>query len=261
MTTRRAPEAYTPEAVPVREAATVALVRDARVGGGVEVFLQHRVATMQFAAGMSVFPGGGVEPRDHGGTRRWRGPDPQWWARRFAVPVERAAAAVRGVVRELFEETGVLLAEPTAGTVRPGAGTVLPGAGAARAATGCPGPEERRALDAGQGDLDTLLAAHDLVLSAHLLRPWDRWTTPVGPPRRYDTLFFVAAVPDGVDPDGGTTEARATEWIRADDAAQAGTLGRLGMLRPTLDVLSDLAAASDVAEVMSTRRVIVPGGN
>ncbi|MBB1035917.1 NUDIX hydrolase, partial [Dietzia sp. CQ4] len=66
------PVATPPGPVPVREAATVALVRDARVGGGLEVFLQHRVATMQFAAGMSVFPGGGVEPRDYGGTRPWR---------------------------------------------------------------------------------------------------------------------------------------------------------------------------------------------
>lgn len=240
-----APEAYEPGAVPIREAATVALIRDARVGGGVEVFLQHRVSTMQFAAGMSVFPGGGVEPRDHHGTRPWRGPEPRWWADRFGIDEGRAAAAVRGVARELFEETGVLLAEPAGATPPPAP----------------PGVDERRALDAGHGDLDSLLAAHDLVLSAHLLRPWDRWTTPVGPPRRYDTLFFVAALPEGAEPDGGTSEARAAEWIRAGDAAQAGVLGQLGMLRPTLDVLSDLAGAADVAEVLATERAIAPGGN
>ena len=250
MTGREAPATFVAESVPVREAATVAVIRDARVGGGVEVFLQHRVATMQFAAGMSVFPGGGIEPRDYHGTRRWRGPEPGWWAERFGIDDDRAAAAVRGVARELFEETGVLLAEPESG----------PG-GAGAAPTELPGADERRALDAGEGDLDTLLAAHGLVLSAYLLRPWDRWTTPVGPPRRYDTLFFVAALPEGARPDGGTTEARATEWIRADDAVQAGILGRLGMLRPTLDVLSDLAAASDVDEVLGTARTITPGGN
>lgn len=254
---REAPAIVAPGSVPIREAATVALIRDARVGGGVEVFLQHRVATMQFAAGMSVFPGGGVEPRDYHGTRPWRGPGPAWWAERFGIDTDRAAAAVRGVARELFEETGVLLAEPE-GASGSGAGV---GGLAATAPAGPPGPDERRALDAGEGDLDSLLAAHGLVLAAHLLRPWDRWTTPVGPPRRYDTLFFVAALPAGVDPDGGTTEARATEWIRADDAAQAGILGRLGMLRPTLDVLSDLAAATDVAEVLATPRAIAPGGN
>lgn len=245
MTTPPAP--FDPGAVPIREAATVALIRDARVGGGVEVFLQHRVPTMQFAAGMSVFPGGGVEPRDYRGTRAWRGPEARWWASGFAIGEERAAAAVRGVARELFEETGVLLAEPEADPDP--------------APSGQPGHAERRALDAGEGDLDGLLAQHGLVLSAHLLRPWDRWTTPLGPPRRYDTLFFVAALPEGAEPDAVTSEARAAEWIRAEDAALAGTLGHLGMLRPTLHVVSDLATAANVAEVLEWPRTIAPGGN
>lgn len=235
----------------------MALVRDAAVGGGVEVFLQHRVSTMTFAAGMSVFPGGGVEPRDYGGTRPWRGPGPDWWAERFGIDSRRAAAAVRGVARELFEETGVLLAEPDPAAPGTDTGTA-PGTDPA---ADRPGTDERRALDAGEGDLDTVLAAHGLVLSAHLLRPWDRWTTPPGPRRRYDTLFFVAALPDGAVADGGTSEARAAEWMRADDAATAGTLGRLGMLRPTLDVLADLATVADVAELLSTSRSIAPGGN
>lgn len=229
--------------VPVREAATVALIRDATVGGGVEVFLQHRVSSMQFAAGMSVFPGGGIEPRDYGGARPWRGPHQDWWAERFGIAPDRAAAAVRGVTRELYEETGVLLAEPEGD----------------HATT--PGPSERGPLDAGEGDLDSLLAGHGLVLSAHLLRPWDRWTTPPGPPRRYDTLFFVAALPAGQRPDARTSEARAAEWLRADDAAHSGTLGRLGMLRPTLHVLMDLAKAADVREVLESSREILPGGN
>ena len=247
-----------PGDVPVREAATVALIRDARVGEGVEVFLQHRVASMRFAAGMSVFPGGGVEPRDHRGARPWRGPGPDWWAERFGVDRGRAAAAVRGVVRELFEETGVLLAEPAA-VPSPVPARVSADPSARQPAP--PGLRERRALDAGEGDLDSLLAEHSLVLSAHLLRPWDRWTTPVGPPRRYDTLFFVAALPEGARADARTSEARAAEWMRADDAAAAGALGRLGMLRPTLAVLSDLAEAADVAQVLDTVRTIAPGGN
>ena len=50
---------------------------------------------MKFAAGMSVFPGGGVEPRDYRGTRAWRGPEARWWASRFAIGEERAAAAAK----------------------------------------------------------------------------------------------------------------------------------------------------------------------
>ena len=94
----------------LRLASTVILARDA--AGGVEVFLLERAGEMSFAGGVSVFPGGGVEPRDYHGTRAWRGPDPEWWGSRFGIDATRAGAAVRGVARELFEETGVLLAEP-----------------------------------------------------------------------------------------------------------------------------------------------------
>lgn len=67
--------------VAVRDAATVVLLRD--TGSGPEVFLQRRVATMVFAAGMMVFPGGAHDPED---------PD-----------------LLATAVREVEEETGVLL--------------------------------------------------------------------------------------------------------------------------------------------------------
>lgn len=47
-----------------RPAATVILLRDAE--HGTEVFMQHRAMTMPFAPGMTVFPGGRVEPGDEG---------------------------------------------------------------------------------------------------------------------------------------------------------------------------------------------------
>lgn len=47
---------------PARDAATVVLLRDG--DAGVEVYLQRRVRTMKFAAGMYVFPGGAVDPED-----------------------------------------------------------------------------------------------------------------------------------------------------------------------------------------------------
>jgi len=236
----RLARAQDPAAVPIREAATVVLVRDA-AAGGLEVFLQHRVPTMQFAPGMSVFPGGGVEDRDRSGRAPWSGPGPRWWGEAFGVDEDRAAAAVRAAVREVFEETGVLLAHPGAGT----------------------GPVEadRHRLEAGETTLDELLESHGMTLAADLLRPWDRWTTPVGPPRRYDTLFFVAGLPAGAEADDGTSEARATEWLPADAALDAHSGGTLHMLPPTLAVLDSLRGVADVAGVLGTRRAVRPGGN
>ena len=226
--------------VPIREAATVVLVRD-HAGGGVEVFLQHRVSTMQFAPDMTVFPGGGVEDRDRRARARWRGPDPSWWSAAFGVDRARAESAIRAAVRELFEETGVLLAHP--------------------GSEGSPGPAERERLAAGEASLDAVLEEHGMELATDLLRPWDRWTTPAGFPRRYDTLFFLAACPDGILPDGATTEARGTGWMSAAAALEAREEGRLEMLPPTIAVLGSIAEAESVDELLRSERSIRPGGH
>jgi 8-oxo-dGTP pyrophosphatase MutT (NUDIX family) len=53
------------EPPPVREAATVMLLRDGSdEGAGPEVFAFRRVPRMAFAAGMLVFPGGSLDPAD-----------------------------------------------------------------------------------------------------------------------------------------------------------------------------------------------------
>ena len=94
--------------VPARDASTVILVRDS--ARGPEVFLQRRTGAMAFAAGMTVFPGGGVDPTDGVADIAWAGPDPAWWARRFATTEPVAKALVAAAVRETFEECGLLLA-------------------------------------------------------------------------------------------------------------------------------------------------------
>ncbi|NHA69763.1 NUDIX hydrolase [Phycicoccus flavus] len=92
-----------PPAADPRPAATVMLVRDA--AGGVEVYVQRRVATMAFAPSMVVFPGGRVDPVD-------RGLDPATpglaeLAALMGVPVGEAAALAAAAVREVEEECGV----------------------------------------------------------------------------------------------------------------------------------------------------------
>src|SRR6201999_3586746 len=81
-------------------AATVALLRPP-----LEVYLLERAATMVFG-GQYAFPGGGVDPSDRPELIRTD------WAARLGVSEEAAAAVVGAAARELFEETGVLLAGP-----------------------------------------------------------------------------------------------------------------------------------------------------
>ena len=69
---------------------------------------------MDFAGGMCVFPGGGVDPRDFDADVAWAGPAPAEWAERLGCDEEMARALVCAAVRETFEESGVLLAGPSA---------------------------------------------------------------------------------------------------------------------------------------------------
>ena len=108
---RGPPEAsvnQTLEPRPVRPAATVMLVRD--TAEGISVFLMRRHAAMEFAAGMTVFPGGGVDERDRdgglAGRGAWYGPEPHWWATRFGIEADLAEALVCAAARETFEESG-----------------------------------------------------------------------------------------------------------------------------------------------------------
>lgn len=222
-----------------RDAATVVLARQA--AGGMEVFLLRRVAAMAFAPGMSVFPGGGVDRRDTETSVAWSGPDPAWWGRRFGCDPTLAAALVSAAVRETFEESGVLLAGHDADHV---------------VADTTPYADARRALAAREVSLTQFLAQARLVLRADLLRPWAHWVTPQGEPRRYDTRFFLAALPAGQRADGMTTEAQDGAWQRPSDALADWKAGRRALLPPTWMTLSELDECGTVTAALAQERSI-----
>ncbi|MFC5290791.1 NUDIX hydrolase [Actinokineospora guangxiensis] len=222
-----------PPAVP-KDAATVMLVRDSAVG--MEVFLQRRVSGMPFAGGMTVFPGGSVDQRDVDATVAWHGPDPDWWAHRFGCSPALARALVCAAVRETFEESGVLLAGSAAGSV---------------VADARPYHAARAALVAREVSFAGFLADAGLVLRADLLRPWANWVTPAPEPRRFDTRFFLAALPTGQHADGETTEADRTSWQRPSAALADWRGGGCALMPPTWVMLSDLAEHATVADAMA----------
>ena len=72
----------------------------------------RRVSGMEFAPSMMVFPGGGVDERDGETGLPWAGPSPAEWAERLGCSPAEAQMYVAAAIREVFEECGVLLAEP-----------------------------------------------------------------------------------------------------------------------------------------------------
>jgi 8-oxo-dGTP pyrophosphatase MutT (NUDIX family) len=240
-----------------RDAATVVLLRAAGGSGdqhggsggpadsGVEVYLLRRHLGMDFAGGMYVFPGGGVDARDEDSGIGWVGPSPKEWAERLSCHEALARALVCAAVRETFEESGVLLAGPTADSV-------------VADTTGADWEEDRLALVERELSLAAFLRGRGLVLRSDLLAAWTHWITPVFEPRRFDTRFFVAALPAGQVTRDVSTESDRVEWMRPQEAIASVDERRMQMLPPTYVTVTDRAGLDtpeQALEVAAAREI------
>ncbi|MBU6311924.1 MAG: NUDIX domain-containing protein [Actinomycetales bacterium] len=216
----------------LRDATTVVLLRD---HDALETFLMRRVSTMAFAAGMYVFPGGRIDDADLASSFEWTGEPVD--AERMTAADDLARGLIVCAVRELFEETGVLLAVDQHGRI----------------------PEEderweddRAAVHASSDALASVLARRGLALDPGLLPLWTHWVTPEIESRRYDVRFFVATVPTGQRVRDVSGEADDVRWERPGDAIAAYADGRLPMLPPTAATILDLTHFSDASSVLAT---------
>ncbi|MGI9038929.1 MAG: NUDIX hydrolase [Gemmatimonadota bacterium] len=213
-----------------RHAATIVLARETP-DTGFEVLLLKRPATSRFAAGAYVFPGGKIDAGDSDASLAPRmprtGPD--------AEP-----EAVLAALRELFEETGLLLAD--------------------RRPLDSEESDMRRRLLADAQSFGDAAAEHDLSFSGTHVCYFARWVTPARFARRYDTRFFLAELPAdraGFTPEL-TDEISGYLWVTPAEAVEMFRSGRLPMLFPTrvtLQALAEFASIADVFEVFSGRRI------
>jgi 8-oxo-dGTP pyrophosphatase MutT (NUDIX family) len=219
------------------DAATVVLLRDA--AGGPEAYLLRRHQSMAFAPGMYVFPGGRVDPRDSDQRLAWSGPPVSQWALRLGCDAPRAQALVCAAARELFEESGILLAGPDAGSV-------------VDDTTGEELEADRRALVGRALAFADFLTNRGLVLRTDLMVAWGHWVTPIFEPRRYDTRFFAAMLPAGQRARDVSGEADRVTWMRPAAACAAVDAGDIAMLPPTYVTLSEMARRGSVEEILSS---------
>jgi glyoxylase-like metal-dependent hydrolase (beta-lactamase superfamily II)/8-oxo-dGTP pyrophosphatase MutT (NUDIX family) len=188
---------------------------------------------MPFGPGLHVFPGGAVDPADA---------DPRLIARSVRSAAECAAAWVGelepeaaaachvAAVREVFEEAGVLLATRLDGSAPP-----------------APDLASARAL---AEPFAVLVERLGVELRTDCLVPLSRWVTPPrDTPRRYDTRFFVAALPDGAEVVADAGEVAGLEWTTPAAALAAWADRRIDLWPPTSTTLQQLSPAGSLAEV------------
>ena len=212
---------------------------------------------MQFAPGAWVFPGGGIESADRSARLARCATDPdatllgKLRARAFGDPLtaSQALAICIAGCRETFEECGILLARQRDGEAC--------SAQLARAL------QAERALMAGEAErLLALLERHDLVLETDALVYWSNWITPVGVPHRFDTRFFLAALPAGQRVDARLGEAQAARWLRLQAGSVWHDVDPSINAPPTLFTLCELAALytrhGSLTQLMQAARAMPP---
>lgn len=223
-------------------AVTVLMIRDSPTG--LEVYVQERVSSMPTFPNATVFPGGGVDPRDfevdgvESEHETFGGPSLMHWARSLGTNRNRARALLFAAARELFEETGTLLATHSDGTPIPDATQYHP---------------QRLALESHRLSLSQVLARHDLTLRSEWLRPSTRWVSPETDEKRFDMFAFVAVQPPGQEPDGNTREAASTGWFSPSLILDGWRAGLIRLVIPTwaqLLILSRFDCVRDVLEFL-----------
>ena len=220
-----------PDVAQAKPAATVLLLRDGATG--LEVLLMKRHRQAGFVPGAYVFPGGRVDPGDA---------DPLLLASAGPLPPSPDPSYRAAAVREAFEETGILLARDPGGEWAPDAGadSVL--------------ASWRARLLSDSCTLHDLLAVTALVPELAALVHFAHWITPEAEPRRYDTRFFLAAVPEGRDVSADPREMSDAVWLTPAAALARFEAGGLPMVFPTVHALRRLAEVPTVAGALERFR-------
>lgn len=214
------------------DASTVVLLREAE--GSLEVLLVRRAASLNWAPGAYVFPGGIVEPRDAEEETLSALSLPTVSKPGFDPPFYAAA------LRELFEEAGILLAKRS--SPRPPRVPEVPGEEQVPSQK----PEALRSwrskIHRGEATLGEALRALGLTGDASSLVPFGRWVTPVVVPSRFDARFFLARLPPNMAARTDMIETDVAIWTTPRDAVQAARKGRMPMMFPTYMTLLALTA-------------------
>jgi 8-oxo-dGTP pyrophosphatase MutT (NUDIX family) len=216
-----------------RHASTVVLVRpDKR--GGFEILLTRRPEQMRFLGGFYVFPGGTVHAWDYApqALERCRGLSGGEAQRILGGghSVEIALGHWVAAVRELFEEVGILLCDMESGS------PVDMGNEQTRERI----EQKRQAIVKSELDIGGLLESENLFCDLSRLIYFDHWVTPEIYPMRFDTRFYLAALPANQRPLKCSEEVTDAVWMTPGEALTRNHRRDFPLIPPTTTVLQDL---------------------
>jgi 8-oxo-dGTP pyrophosphatase MutT (NUDIX family) len=213
------------------KASTIIVARP-QVNGGFEVLMTRRHPKLQFLGGYLVFPGGGMETQDYSPRMlsRCRGLSAVEAQERLggAVAPDISLGHWVAAVRELFEEAGIHF-------------FVTRDNGAVAEAVQKRLAERRNHLAEGRVDLAALLESEQLFCDLSCMTYLFQRITPERHEVRFDTRFYLAALPENQSPLTSTEEVEETLWLTPETALEQSNAGVHRMVPPTIIALRLLA--------------------
>tara|TARA_R110002096_G_scaffold154447_1_gene318545 strand:+ start:558 stop:1349 length:792 start_codon:yes stop_codon:yes gene_type:complete len=224
------------EAAPARPSSTVILARAAQ--GDPEVFMVRRHIASSFGDAFA-FPGGVIDPEDREVHAYCHGLDESDANARLGI--ERGGLDYfSAAVRELFEETGVLLADLS--TLDENLNSVRDG------------------LNNGSVNWADFVTRNRLQLHCDQLHYISHWITPPTQPKRYSTRFFLAQLPQGQEAVHCGGELTGSCWASASELLKAGRSGEIEMYFPTIKTLESVARHHTLDALLEWSRACVDWG-
>ena len=223
---------------PARDAATLLLLRDTPTG--LEVFMQVRHHQIGFAAGALVFPGGVVDEAD-------LYPELAPWADGLTGVSSPERGCRIAAVREVFEECTVLLARDENGLINPQRAAHLYA-------------KYREAIREERWNLLEMLEKESLRLACDQLIPFGHWITPESEPKRFDTRFYIARIPDNHRATHDGVESVESLWVTPERVCAETDAGKWHLMFPTRMTIERLGQCQRVEEILALakRTPIVP---
>jgi 8-oxo-dGTP pyrophosphatase MutT (NUDIX family) len=228
-----------PRRVAIRHAATVMLIDDRP---DLQIYVMERHADIVFGGGMWVFPGGRVDEADA----------PEAFASYCLHRTDKQASAIMqmpsggltyyiAAIREAFEEAGILLARHRdTGELLDLTETDIKARFDAH----------RRDINDSNRNFIELIEEENLMLDLGSMHYIARWITPEGPPRRYDTRFFITRMPTAQTPLHDDYELVHSRWLTPVRILEKFDRGEMTLMSPTLRMVRSLAQFSHSDQVI-----------
>lgn len=217
---------------PAKPSATIVVLRES--SSVPEILLVRRRAGDAFGESYT-FPGGVVDDDESASHAYSQG----------ITPVEADAVLsvdqdgldyYSAAIRELFEETGILLARDAAGEWFSGDADL---------------DGSRKDVDQGTLPWSDFLRDQGIEMASGALHYFAYWETPLHLPKRWSTRFFLAKLPRGQDATHDGSELTDCRWIVAADALMLGRDGDMKLPVPTVSTLESLSRLNTVDEMLA----------